>query len=70
MEVVSHDERLTRPADVLVPNWDLWKPAAFGLTVASPLNQSILNEVCVTAGSSAWVSEQRSMPPMMLSAQS
>ena len=62
MEVGSglgHDERRTRPADVLVPNWDLGKPAAFDLTVASPLNQSILNEACVTAGSSARVSEQR-----------
>ena len=62
MEVGSglgHDERRTRPADVLVPNWDLGKPAAFDLTVASLLNQSILNEACVTAGSSAQVSEQR-----------
>ena len=33
--------------------------AAFDLTVASPLNQSILTEACVTAGSSAQVSEQR-----------
>ena len=56
---LGHDERRTRPADVLVPNWDLGKPAAFELTVASPLNQSILNEACVTAGSSARVSEQR-----------
>ena len=49
MEVGSglgHDERRTRPADVLVPNWDLGKPAAFDLTVASPLNQSIVNEAC------------------------
>ena len=62
MEVGSglgHDERRTRPADVLVPNWDLGKPAAFDLTVASLLNQSILNEACVTAGSSAQVSKQR-----------
>ena len=48
MEVGSglgHDERSTRPADVLVPSWDLGKPAAFNLTVtSSPLNQSILNE--------------------------
>ena len=31
MEVGSglgHDERHTRPADVLVPNWDMGKPAA------------------------------------------
>ena len=56
---LGRDERRTRPADVLVPNWDLGKPAAFDLTVASPLNQSILNEACVTPGSSARVSEQR-----------
>ena len=37
MEVGSglgHEERRTQPADVLVPNWDLGKPAAFDLTVA------------------------------------
>ena len=45
--------------DVIVPNWDLGKPVAFDLTVASPLNHSILTEACVTAGSSAQVSEQR-----------
>ena len=62
MEVGSglgHDERRTRPADVLVPNWNLGKPAAFDLTVASLLKQSILTEACVTVGSSAQVSEQR-----------
>ena len=42
-----------------MPNWDLRKPAAFDLTAASPLNQSILTEACVTAGSSAQVSERR-----------
>ena len=47
------------PADVLVPNRDLGKPAAFDLTVASLLNQCILTEACVTAGSSGWVSKQR-----------
>ena len=57
--VSGHDQQHTRPADVLVPNWDLGKPAAFDLTVASPLNQNILNGACVTAGSSARVSEQR-----------
>ena len=43
-----------------MPNWDLGKPAAFDLTIASLLNQSILNEACVTAGSSAQVSEHAS----------
>ena len=40
MEVGSglgHDARRTRPADVLVPNWVLGKPAAFDITVTSPL---------------------------------
>ncbi|KAL5499608.1 hypothetical protein EMCRGX_G011059 [Ephydatia muelleri] len=41
---LGHDERRTWPADVLVPNWDLGKPAAFDLTVTSPLN-SILKRV-------------------------
>ena len=57
--IIKNNNNNTRPADVLVPNWDLGKPAAFDLTVASPLNQSILNEACVTAGSSARVSKQR-----------
>ena len=56
---LGHDKRCTRPVDVLVPNWDLGKPAAFDFTVASPLNQSILNEECTKAGLSALVSEQR-----------
>ena len=43
MEVGSglgQDERHTQPADVLVPNWYLRKPAAFDLNVASPLKAS------------------------------
>ena len=31
----GHDNRSTRPADVLVPNWSLGKPAAFDLTITS-----------------------------------
>ena len=53
---LGHDEQRTRLADVLVPNWDLGKPAAFDLTVTSPLNPITLNEA---AGSSAQVFEQR-----------
>ena len=30
------------PADVLVPNWDLGKPAAFDLSVTSTLQSSVL----------------------------
>ena len=32
------------PADVLVPNWDLGKPAAFDLSVTSTLQSSALLE--------------------------
>ena len=37
----GHDKRNTRPADVLVTNWSLGKPAAFDITVTSPLSPSI-----------------------------
>jgi hypothetical protein len=49
----------SRPADVLVPNWDLGKPAAFDLSVTSTLNQNVLPEASVTAGSAAQVVENR-----------
>ena len=47
------------PADVLVPNWDLGKPAAFDLSVTSTLHSSVLPEVSMTAGSEAFVDENR-----------
>ena len=34
----------SRPADVLVPNWDLGKPAALDLSVTSTLHSSVLLE--------------------------
>ena len=55
----GHDKCNTRPADVLVPNWSLGKPAAFDLTVTSPLNPCILSEAGVTAGSAAKVAQCR-----------
>ena len=36
----------TRPADVLVPNWVLGKPAAFDLSVTSTPNAQIFREAC------------------------
>ena len=40
--VVGHGSRAgsshSWPADILVPNWMIGKPAAFDLTVVSPLN--------------------------------
>ena len=49
----------TRPADVLVPNWVLDKPAAFDLSVTSTLNAQIFQEACVTAGSAALAAQIR-----------
>ena len=49
----------SRPADVLVPNWDLGKPAAFDLSVTSTLQSSVLLEASVTAGSAALLAENR-----------
>ena len=39
--------------NILVPNWLSGKPAAFDLTVVSPLNSNTLNEVGATGGSAA-----------------
>ena len=49
----------SRPADVLVPKWDLGKPAAFDLSVTSTLQSSALLEASVTAGSAALLAENR-----------
>ena len=47
------DSSHSRPADILVPNWLNGKPAAFDLTVVSPLNSKTLNEAGATGGSAA-----------------
>ena len=47
------DSPHSRPADILVPNWMIGKPAAFDLTVVSPLNSNTLNEAGATGGSAA-----------------
>eukprot|EP00731_Ephydatia_muelleri_P032585 Em0024g129a len=49
----------TRPAVLLVPNWVLGKPAAFDLSVTSPLNPTTLLEVSVTTGVAALTTELR-----------
>ena len=41
----------TRPADILLPNWEFGKPAALDFTITSVLNPSTLNEASVMAGS-------------------
>ena len=53
------DKRHSRPADILVQNWIIGKPAAFDLTVTSPLNPTIVIEAGATSGSAAMVAEVR-----------
>ena len=56
---VAPNHSHTRPADLLVPNWVLGKPAAFDLSVTSLLNPTIILEVIVTTGAAARTTEQR-----------
>eukprot|EP00731_Ephydatia_muelleri_P024346 Em0016g617a len=51
------ESSLSRPADILVPNWMIGKPAAFDLTVVSPLNSTTLNEAGARSGSAAGKAE-------------
>ena len=51
------DNLNNRPMDILVPNWMIGKPAAFDLTVVSPLNSNTLNEAGATSGSAAGKAE-------------
>ena len=44
---------------MLVPNWVLSKPAAFVITVTSPLTSVALHEASVTSGSTAQVAQNR-----------
>ena len=53
------ESSLSRPADILVPNWMIGKPAAFDLTVVSPLNSATLNEAGARSGSAAGKAEVR-----------
>ena len=56
---LTPDLRQTRPADVLVADWERGRPAAWDVTVASPLTPAVLNEAGMTAGAAAAASEQR-----------
>ena len=61
LEKGGWSRQLTRPADVLVPNWVLGKPAAFDLSVTSTLNLNtqVFQEASVTAGSAALAAQIR-----------
>ena len=49
----------TRPVDILASNWLCGKPAAFDLSVTSPLNPALFSEAGFTAGSAAVAAELR-----------
>ena len=52
---LSHDNRHTRPADILVPNWFCSRPAALDLIVISPLNSNVIAEAGFTGGVSSCI---------------
>ena len=56
---MGHEGHRTWPADILIPHWDLGRPAALDLTATSTLNSSMLMEVGVTSGSAALAAEVR-----------
>ena len=56
---VTPNHSHSRPADLLVPNWVLGKPAASDLSVTSPLNLTIILEASVTTGTAARTTEQK-----------
>ena len=57
--LLTPDLRQIRPADVLVADWERGRPAAWDITVTSPLTPAVLNEAGMTAGAAAATSEQR-----------
>ena len=49
----------SRPADILIQGWDRGHPAAFDVTVTSPLTPATLNFSTVTEGAAAPAAEER-----------
>ena len=49
----EHDNSRTRPADILVTNWDCGTSAAFDITVTPPLNSHTMLEAGMYQGVSA-----------------
>ena len=56
---LSGDPINTRPADVLVQGWDRDKPAAFDITVTSPLTPATLRDASTVSGVAAHAAECR-----------
>ena len=56
---LARDHVNSRPADVLVQGWERGKPAAFDVTVASPLTPVTLNNASTSVGAAAYAAELR-----------
>ena len=56
---LTHDHNKTHPADILLSNWFLGKPAALDVSITSPLNPLTLLEARILAKSAAQVTEAR-----------
>ena len=56
---LSGDPINTRPADVLVQGWDRDKPAAFDITVTSPLTPATLRDASTVSGVATHAAECR-----------
>ena len=56
---LARDHVNSRPADALVQGWDRGKPAAFDVTVASPLTPVTLNNASTSVGAAAYAAELR-----------
>ena len=56
---LSRDHVNSRPADVLVQGWDRGKPAAFDVTVTSPIILVTLNNASASVGAGAYAAESR-----------
>ena len=54
---LTPDHNHSRPADVLVEGWERGKPAAFDITVTSPLCPAFLGEASQVAGAAALAAE-------------
>eukprot|EP00731_Ephydatia_muelleri_P014263 Em0007g1573a len=55
--IPSHSN--SRPADILVQGWVRGLPAAFDITVSSPLTPASLEEASASAGATARIAETR-----------
>ena len=49
----------TRPADMFVQGWDGGKPAAFDITVTSPLTPATISDASTVSGAAAYAAECR-----------